>query len=90
MGKFAARGFSVEDLVAFVGAHGVGSNLSGVPFDTTPGVMDGWNFYTEVLTGAAPVSLPSDVKLASDPISSSEFQEYARSQNSWIEDYVQA
>lgn len=76
--------------MAFVGAHSVGSNLSGVPFDTTPGIMDGSNFYTEVLTGAAPVSLASDIGLSTNPISSSEFQEYARSQNTWIEDYVAA
>ncbi|KAF3764259.1 heme peroxidase [Cryphonectria parasitica EP155] len=78
--EFAARGFSVTDLVALVGAHSVGGDLWRKPFDTTPGVMDSPTYYTEVLVGNAPSILYSDKSLALDPASTDDWQLYARDQ----------
>ncbi|CAN8101196.1 unnamed protein product [Discula destructiva] len=64
---FQARNFTAYDLVAMVGSHSCGGNLSFVPFDTTPGAMDSPTYYTEVLTGEAPATMPSDKSLALDP-----------------------
>lgn len=77
---FATRGFSAEDLVAMVGAHSVGTNLSHVPFDTTPGALDSTTYFTEVLLGNAPTILPSDHSLAFYPETTYDWQEYARDQ----------
>lgn len=66
MADFQARNFSAIDLVALVGAHSCGGNLTFVPFDTTPGELDSPNYYTEVLTGSAPTILASDKSLALD------------------------
>lgn len=65
---FAARNFTARDVVAMVGAHSCGANLSYVPFDTSFGVMDSPTYYTEVLTGEAPTTLPSDKSLAFDSL----------------------
>lgn len=77
---FGAKGFSVVDLVALVGSHSVGGNLSHVPFDDTPGVMDSTTYYTQKLVGSAPATLPSDKFLALDPASTDFWQLYARDQ----------
>lgn len=87
---FKDRGFTSEDLVALVGAHSCGANLSYFPFDTTPGVMDSPTYYTEVLRGDAPAILPSDKNLALSPVTTNYWQEYARDQNAWDIDYITA
>lgn len=61
---FQTRNFTARDLVALVGAHGCGVNLSHVPFDTTPGELDSPTYYTEVLVGNSPATIQSDKYLA--------------------------
>lgn len=85
---FGAKGFTSEDLVALVGSHSCGGNLSGFNFDTTVGVMDSPTYYTEVLRGDAPTILPSDKSLALDPQTTDDWQEYARDQYAWQSAYT--
>lgn len=77
---FGKKGFSPVDLVALLGAHSVGGNLSRVPFDHTPDKMDSPQYYSEVLLGEAPTILPSDKFVALDPVTTSIWQLYARDQ----------
>lgn len=88
VGIFAAKGFTAEELVALVGSHSCGANLSYFPFDTTPGVMDSPTYYTEVMIGAAPAILLSDMNLALSPLTTEHWQEYARDQEAWNIDYI--
>lgn len=77
---FANRTFTAKDLAALVGSHSCGANLAYIPFDTTPGIMDSPTYYTEVLRGDAPTILASDKSLALDPLTTGQWQEYARDQ----------
>lgn len=87
---FSTRNFTMEDLVALVGAHSCGANLSYAPFDTTPGVMDSPVYYTEVLRGNAPAALLVDKSLAFSPLTSAEWQQYSVDQNAWNIAYIAA
>lgn len=88
--QFAAKGFDSSELVALVGSHSAGKNISGSQFDTTPGRLDSTTFYTEVLNDDQPATLFSDQSLATDEATSADWQEYAGSQNSWNSDFAAA
>lgn len=90
MAVFGKRGFAFGDVVALVGAHSCGANLSYFPFDTTPGILDSTTYYTEVMIGRAPAILQSDKNLALSPLTTNYWQQYARDQEVWAYDYVRA
>lgn len=87
---FAAKGFSSEDLVALVGSHSAGRNLSGTPFDTTVDELDSSTFYGETLNGTAPVSLFSDQSLATDEVTAADWIQYRDNQTAWNADFASA
>lgn len=87
---FAEKGFTTGDLVALVGAHSAGKNLSDVAFDTTVDELDSPGFYGEVLNDTAPAVLASDLSLATDDASKSEWIEYRDSQSKWNTDFASA
>ncbi|KAI0478483.1 heme peroxidase [Xylariaceae sp. FL0804] len=57
---FALRNLSMTDVVALVGAHSVGKNLSGDALDSTPDDLDPATFYAETKDESNPASLGSD------------------------------
>lgn len=67
--KFAAKGFSPDDVVALMGTHSVAVQVNDDPeqagksLDSTPSIYD-LKFYQETLDGTAPYSLQSDKGLA--------------------------
>ena len=69
--KFAAKGFSGDDVVALMGTHSVAVQVNDDPaqagksLDSTPRVYD-LKFYQETLDGTAPYSLESDKGLANN------------------------
>ena len=69
--KFAAKGFSGDDLVALLGTHSVAVQVNDDPaqagksLDSTPSTYD-TKFYKETLDGTAPYSLQSDKGLANN------------------------
>ncbi|KAG8158025.1 hypothetical protein KVR01_012297 [Diaporthe batatas] len=88
--QFAAKGFDSGELVALVGSHSAGKNLTGTQFDTTPGNLDSTTFYTEVLDDEQPATLFSDQSLATDEATSADWKEYAGSQDAWNTDFSAA
>lgn len=88
--QFAAKGFDSGELVALVGSHSAGKNLTGTQFDTTPGNLDSTTFYTEVLDDDQPATLFSDQSLATDDATSADWREYAGSQSTWNSDFSAA
>lgn len=85
---FEAKGFTSEDLVALVGAHSAGRNLSGTAFDTSVDELDSPAFYGEVLDGTAPAILFSDQSLATNDVTKDDWIEYRDNQTSWNEDFA--
>lgn len=71
LAKFAAKGFSGDDVVALMGTHSVAVQVNDDPaqagksLDSTPSVYD-LKFYQETLDGTAPYSLQSDKGLANN------------------------
>ncbi|KAK2613088.1 hypothetical protein N8I77_000017 [Diaporthe amygdali] len=88
--QFAAKGFDSGELVALVGSHSAGKNLTGTQFDTTPGSLDSTTFYSEVLDDTQPATLFSDQSLATDDATSADWREYADSQSTWNTDFAAA
>lgn len=88
--QFAAKGFDSGELVALIGSHSAGKNLSGTEFDTTPGNLDSTTFYTEVLDDDQPATLFSDQSLATDEATSADWKVYAGSQSTWNTDFAAA
>ncbi|KAL2279137.1 hypothetical protein FJTKL_13705 [Diaporthe vaccinii] len=88
--QFAAKGFDSSELVALVGSHSAGKNLTGTQFDTTPGSLDSTTFYTEVLDDDQPATLFSDQSLSTDEATSADWTKYAGSQDSWNTDFAAA
>ncbi|KAF2280551.1 heme peroxidase [Westerdykella ornata] len=95
MNHFAAKGFSVTDLVALVGAHSTAKQFAtdpaaaGASLDSTPGQ---WNneYYAEVKRGTAPFILEADKSLAEDLLSGVPFSLFAVSQSAWAAAFVPA
>lgn len=87
---FEAKGFTSEDLVALVGAHSAGRNLTGTAFDTTVDELDSSTFYGEVLDGTAPATLFSDQSLATDDVTKDDWVEYRDNQTTWNTDFASA
>lgn len=87
---FGRRGFTPTDLVALVGAHSAGKNLTGASFDATPGRLDSCEYYTAVLTREAEAVLFSDHSLATFPVTEPYWHVYAHSQELWDREYTQA
>ncbi|KAI5917032.1 heme peroxidase [Camillea tinctor] len=67
---FEAKGFTVTELVALVGAHSTAKDFNGESLDSTPEQWD-TTFYTETAEESAPDSLPSDLYLSNSTQSSS-------------------
>ncbi|KAI3394940.1 hypothetical protein diail_2047 [Diaporthe ilicicola] len=88
--QFAAKGFGSGELVALYGAHSAAKNLTGTPFDTTPGNLDSTNYYNEVLDGTQPAALFSEQSLATDKATSADWRKYADSQRTWNTDFAAA
>lgn len=71
LAKFAAKGFSADDVVALMGTHSVAVQVNDDPaqagksLDSTPSVYD-TKFYQETMDGTAPYSLQSDKGLANN------------------------
>jgi hypothetical protein len=87
--SFTAKGFTSTDLVALVGAHSAGKNLSGVAFDTTVNRLD-TAFYSETLNGTAPTSLESDVNLSTSSSTSATWKGFAASLGGWQAAFIPA
>ncbi|KAH8645810.1 heme peroxidase [Xylariales sp. PMI_506] len=87
---FAAKGFSASELVALVGAHSAGKNLSGVALDTTVDVLD-TTFYGETLNGTAPASIQADINLSTGDDTAADWEAFATgSLASWESAFVPA
>lgn len=71
LAKFAAKGFSADDVVALMGTHSVAVQVNDDPsqagkaLDSTPSEYD-TKFYQETIDGTAPYSLQSDKGLANN------------------------
>ncbi|KAL1602398.1 hypothetical protein SLS60_005814 [Paraconiothyrium brasiliense] len=93
--RFAARGFSAVDLAALIGAHTAARNRATVPdkvnltMDSTPGQWDN-KYYQETISGRAPVTLPSDKNMATNPITGIPMKSFAVSQAAWSLAFVPA
>lgn len=80
--KFAAKGFSPDDVVALMGTHSVAVQVNDDPaqagkaLDSTPSVYD-LKFYQETLEGTAPYSLQSDRGLANDTETKEKWKQFA-------------
>ncbi|KAJ4321698.1 hypothetical protein N0V94_002790 [Neodidymelliopsis sp. IMI 364377] len=80
--KFAAKGFSPDDVVALMGTHSVAVQVNDDPsqagksLDSTPSVYD-TKFYQETMDGTAPYSLQSDKGLANDTKTHEKWAEFA-------------
>ncbi|CAK7212264.1 hypothetical protein SBRCBS47491_001404 [Sporothrix bragantina] len=97
---FAAKTFTVTDLVALVGAHTVSHQYfvdplyAGMPQDTTDGVFD-TKFYAETDTDAPPAGvyrIASDDVLAKDAATQQLWKDYAQpgAQTKWTDAYATA
>lgn len=95
IGLFASKGFSVVDLVAFIGAHTTAKqrvtdpSRAGAAMDSTVGIWDN-RFYTETLNGQAPFTLQSDKGLSQNLVSTISFRSFALSQTVWNIAFVPA
>ncbi|KZM24783.1 Manganese peroxidase [Ascochyta rabiei] len=80
--KFAAKGFSGDDVVALMGTHSVAVQVNDDPaqagksLDSTPSVYD-TKFYQETLDGTAPYSLQSDTGLANNTKTHEKWADFA-------------
>ncbi|KAF7541718.1 hypothetical protein G7054_g373 [Neopestalotiopsis clavispora] len=86
---FAAKGFSVTELVALIGAHSAAKNLAGTGLDSTVDDLD-TTFYTETADGTAPASLQSDINLSNGTDTSSDWTTFAGSLSDWEAAFVPA
>ncbi|CAK7218209.1 hypothetical protein SEUCBS140593_003469 [Sporothrix eucalyptigena] len=97
---FAAKTFTVTDLVALVGAHTVSHQYfadpayAGLPQDTTDGVFD-TKIYSEMETKTPPVGvyhIASDKVLATDAATQQLWKDYAQpnAQTKWTDAYATA
>ncbi|ORY04864.1 heme peroxidase [Clohesyomyces aquaticus] len=93
---FENKTIRVHGLTALVGAHTtsqqhfVDPSRAGDPQDSTPGIWD-VEFYAETAGNSSPARVfkfPSDVKLAHDPFSAAEWNQFASQQAHWNEDYA--
>ncbi|KAF1360897.1 ligninase LG6 precursor [Lizonia empirigonia] len=80
--KFAAKGFSPDDVVALMGTHSVAVQVNDDPaeagksLDSTPSVYD-LKFYQETMDGIAPYSLQSDKGLANNTETEKKWKDFA-------------
>ncbi|KAH6633684.1 ligninase LG6 precursor [Boeremia exigua] len=80
--KFAAKGFSPDDLVALLGTHSVAVQVNDDPsqagksLDSTPSSFD-LKFYSETLDGTAPYTLQSDKGLSKDGETQKKWKQFA-------------
>ncbi|KAI8962298.1 putative class II peroxidase [Daldinia sp. FL1419] len=86
---FKAKGFTVKELVALVGAHSAAKDLNGNALDTTVQEMD-TNFYTETADGSAPTSLNSDKFLSNSTETSSDWNAFGADAEAWAAAFVPA
>ncbi|KAI2618733.1 class II peroxidase [Hypoxylon sp. NC1633] len=87
--SFAAKGFSITELVALVGAHSTAKDLRGNSLDSTVGDMD-TTFYTETADGTAPASLNSDKSLSNSTQTSSQWSSFAADSAGWATAFASA
>lgn len=86
---FVAKGFTADELIALIGAHTIGKNLSGNALDTTDSKWDN-TFYSDVSSGKAPATLTSDQNLADSNQTTDAWTEYADSESQWEVDFAAA
>ncbi|KAI1407032.1 class II peroxidase [Hypoxylon sp. FL1857] len=86
---FAAKGFSVTELVALVGAHSAAKDLNGDALDSTVDELD-TNFYTETADGTAPASLNSDISLSNSTETSADWNTFGADASAWADAFVPA
>ncbi|KAI1381873.1 putative class II peroxidase [Hypoxylon crocopeplum] len=87
--SFAAKGFSITELVALMGAHSTAKDLNGNALDTTVGDMDS-TFYTETADGSAPTSLNSDKFLSNSTQTSADWSSFGADASAWAAAFVPA
>lgn len=72
LARFAAKGFSPQDVVALLGTHSIAIQFqddparAGTPLDSTPAICD-IRYFAETKAGTAPYSLRSDRLMSSAP-----------------------
>ncbi|KAI1779650.1 putative class II peroxidase [Hypoxylon cercidicola] len=86
---FAAKGFSVTELVALVGAHTAAKDLNGDGLDDTTSEWD-TEFYTQTADGTAPSSLNSDKNLSNGTDTSSDWNTFGSDSSAWAAAFVPA
>lgn len=86
---FAAKGFSVTELVALVGAHTTAKDLAGDGLDDSTSEWD-TDFYTETADGTAPSSLTSDKNLSNGTDTSSDWNTFGSDSSAWAAAFVPA
>ncbi|KAI1863556.1 hypothetical protein JX265_008773 [Neoarthrinium moseri] len=86
---FEAKGFTVTELIALIGAHSAAKNLAGVALDSTVDDLD-TNFYSETTDGIAPASLQSDINLSNSSTTSGDWTTFAGSLSDWQAAFVPA
>lgn len=84
IGKYAAAGFSTQDIVTSLASHSVaaGDALGGAPFDSSPEAFDAQFFVETQLDDVIPgeARLPSDAALARDSRTACAWQEFVTDQ----------
>lgn len=86
---FAAKGFSVSELVALMGAHTVAKDLNGDGLDSSTGNWD-TAFYTETSEGSAPSSLNSDKFLSNSTQTSADWTSFGSDASAWAAAFIPA
>ncbi|KAF2249352.1 class II peroxidase, partial [Trematosphaeria pertusa] len=86
---FAAKGFSITELVALAGAHTIGKQLDGSAMDSTVANWDS-GFYTEVADNTAPDPLNSDRFLSNSSETSGQWSSVGASSTSFADAFVPA
>jgi hypothetical protein len=95
---FEAKGFTVGDLAALVGAHSTSKNVAqtdmpiGAPQDSTPGIWD-TQFYADTVNQPVGISsFASDIALAADPVAGPAFTNFVgtNTQNKWQAAFLKA
>ncbi|KAJ6208662.1 ligninase LG6 precursor, partial [Bipolaris maydis] len=95
LARFAAKGFSPQDVVALLGTHSIAIQFqddparAGTPLDSTPAICD-IRYFAETKAGTAPYSLRSDRLMSSAPETYRPWAVYAKSTAMWADAFISA